>query len=72
MVCIDLKYRAKGISLCLITFTLLCRIVFKSDDIDFNYIQQIIEASRGAVAQSVTVNRLVVGSIPTRRDEIFT
>ena len=30
-----------------------------------------IEASRGAGAQSVTVNRLVVGSIPTRGDEIF-
>ena len=30
------------------------------------------EASRGAGAQSVTVNRLVVGSIPTRGDEIFT
>ena len=29
----------------------------------------IIEASRGAGAQSVTVNRLI---IPTRRDEIFT
>ena len=26
---------------------------------------------RGAVAQSVPVNRLVVGSIPTRGDEIF-
>ena len=32
----------------------------------------IIEASRGPAAQSVTVNRLVVGSIPTRGDEIFT
>ena len=31
-----------------------------------------IEASRGAGAQSVTVNRLVVGSIPTRGHEIFT
>ena len=31
-----------------------------------------IEASRGAAAQSVTVNRLVVGSIPTRGDEMFT
>ena len=28
-------------------------------------------ASRGAGAQSVPVNRLVVGSIPTRGDEIF-
>ena len=31
-----------------------------------------IEGIRGAGAQSVTVNRLVVGSIPTRGDEIFT
>ena len=30
------------------------------------------EAGRGAAAQSVTVNRLVVGSIPTRGNEIFT
>ena len=30
------------------------------------------EASRGAGAQSVTLNRLVVGSVPTRGDEIFT
>ena len=30
------------------------------------------EASRGAGAQSVTVIRLVVGSIPTREDEIIT
>ena len=30
------------------------------------------EASRGAGAQSVTVSRLVVSSIPTRGDEIFT
>ena len=29
------------------------------------------KASRGAGAQSVTVNRLVVGSIPIRRTEIF-
>ena len=29
------------------------------------------EASRGAGLQSVPVNRLVVGSIPTRGDEIF-
>ena len=29
-------------------------------------------ASRGAGAQNVTVNRLVVGSMPTRGDEIFT
>ena len=31
-----------------------------------------VEASRGAGAQGVTVNRLIVGSIHTRRDEIFT
>ena len=31
-----------------------------------------IEASRGAGAQSVTVNRLVVASTLTRGDEIFT
>ena len=34
-----------------------------------------VEACRGAVAQIVTEptkNRLVVGSIPTRGDEIFT
>ena len=31
-----------------------------------------IEACRGAGAQSVTVNGLVVGSITTRGDEIFT
>ena len=31
----------------------------------------VYEASRGAGAQSVPVNRLVVGSIPTRGDEIF-
>ena len=31
-----------------------------------------IEASRGAAAQTVTVNRLVVGSISTRGDEIIT
>ena len=31
-----------------------------------------IEASRGAAAQSLTVNRLVVGSIPIREDEIYT
>ena len=30
-----------------------------------------IEASRGAGAQSVPVDRLVVGSIPTRGNEIF-
>ena len=30
------------------------------------------EASRSAGAQSVTVNLLIVGSIPTRGDEIFT
>ena len=30
------------------------------------------EAGRGAVARGVTANRLVVGSIPTRGDEIFT
>ena len=30
------------------------------------------EASRGAATQGVTVSRLVVGSIPTRGDEIFT
>ena len=30
------------------------------------------EASRGAAARNVTKNRLVVGSIPTRGDEIFT
>ena len=30
------------------------------------------EASRGAGAQSVAVNRVVVGSTPTREDEIFT
>ena len=30
------------------------------------------EASRGAVAQNVTADRLVVGSIPTRGNEIFT
>ena len=30
-----------------------------------------VEASPGAEAQSVGVNRLVVGSIPTRGDEIF-
>ena len=29
------------------------------------------EASRGADAESVPVNRMVVGSIPTRGDEIF-
>ena len=29
------------------------------------------EAGPGAAAQSVPVNRLVVGSIPTRGDEIF-
>ena len=31
-----------------------------------------IEAGRGAAARGVTANRLVVGSIPTRGDEIFT
>ena len=31
----------------------------------------IMEASRGAGEQSVTVNRLVVGLIPTRGNEIF-
>ena len=35
-------------------------------------LQFIYEASSGAGAQSVTVNRLVVASIPTRGDEIFT
>ena len=30
------------------------------------------EAGRGAAAGGVTANRLVVGSIPTRGDEIFT
>ena len=35
------------------------------------YIITRFEASRGAGAQSVPVNRLVVGSIPTRGDEIF-
>ena len=30
------------------------------------------EASRGAAARGVTVNRLVVGSVPARGDEIFT
>ena len=30
------------------------------------------EAGGGAAARGVTVNRLVVGSIPTRGDEIFT
>ena len=30
------------------------------------------EANRGAAAGGVTANRLVVGSIPTRGDEIFT
>ena len=34
--------------------------------INFNF-----EASRGAGAESVPVNRLVVGSNPTRGDEIF-
>ena len=33
---------------------------------------EVYEASRGAGPQSVTVNRLVVGSIPTRGYEIFT
>ena len=32
----------------------------------------IFEVSRDAEAQNVTVNRLIVGSIPTRGDEIFT
>ena len=32
----------------------------------------LFEASRGAGAQSVTVNRLVVGPIATGGDEIFT
>ena len=31
----------------------------------------IFKASRGAGAQNVPVNRLVLGSIPTRGDEIF-
>ena len=31
-----------------------------------------VEAGRGAAAGGVTANRLVVGSIPTRGDEIFT
>ena len=35
------------------------------------YSKDVVEASRGAGAQSVPVNRLVVGSIPTRGDEIF-
>ena len=35
------------------------------------YIKIINKASRGAAAQSVIVSRLVVGSIPTRGDEIF-
>ena len=30
------------------------------------------EGNRGAGAQCVTVNRLVVGEIPSRGDEIFT
>ena len=40
----------------------------------FNYFEEPnmpFKASRGAGAQSVPVNRLVVGSIPTRGDEIF-
>ena len=35
-------------------------------------ITYITDTSRGAGAPSVTVNRLVVGSILTRGDEIFT
>ena len=31
----------------------------------------ILEASRGTGAQSVTVNQVVVGSIPSQGDEIF-
>ena len=37
--------------------------------IDFNYLIRSGEASCGAGAQSVTVNRLIVGSIRTRGDE---
>ena len=39
--------------------------------IKFKYVYIFFEASRGAWAQSVIVNRLVVGSIPTRENEIF-
>ena len=38
----------------------------------FSVLFKFIEVNRGAVAQSVTVNRLDVGSNPTRGDEIFT
>ena len=37
----------------------------------YHLIELINKASRGAGAQSVPVNRLVVGSIPTRGEEIF-
>ena len=35
------------------------------------YVDKMYEANRSAGAQSVTVNRLAVGSIPTRGIEIF-
>ena len=46
-------------------------LVCSGNIIKYNIVE-IIEAGRGAAAQSVTVNRLVVGSIPTRGNEIFT
>ena len=49
-------------------FVYVCR----KNDNDLYIRPFIYEATRGARAQSVTVNRLVVGSIPTRGDEIFT
>ena len=43
---------------CFLVFTIITSLAF--------------EASRRAGAQSVTANRLVLGSIPTRGDKIFT
>ena len=62
------------------SFLLHCFLRFFKGDIDFNLVfsnrQSELptnedEASRGAGAQSVTVNRLVVGLIPTRGNKIF-